>query len=115
MRLQVIFIAAAVTLGMTSCATAEFKPGLLLPNRQGVRVLYEYPADAKYRTLGTVDAYVYRPGWSAPTASDAMPKLLEKAASAGGNALIVRSSQVGQFDRSINVTAEVIIVDWPKP
>jgi hypothetical protein len=44
-----------------------------------------------------------------------MPKLIEKAASAGGNALIVRSSQVGQFERSINVTAEVLIVDWPTP
>lgn len=115
MRLQQILLFVVLTLGITSCATAEFKPGLQLPNQQGVRVLYEYPADAKYRTIGTVDAYVYRPGWSAPTTSDAMPKLIEKAASAGGNALIVRSSQVGQFDRSINVTAEVLIVDWPMP
>jgi hypothetical protein len=62
MRLQKVLLFAVLTLGMASCATAEFKPGLQLPNQHGVRVLYEYPADVKYRTIGTVDAYVYRPG-----------------------------------------------------
>ena len=115
MRLSSLMLAAVCTFGLAGCATAEFKPGVQLPNQQGVRVLYEYPENVKYKAIGTVDAYVYKPGWSAPTVSDAMPKLIEKAAAAGGNALIVRNSQVGQFERSISVTAEVLTVDWPTP
>lgn len=115
MRLYRLVFLSFCTFGLIGCASAEFKPGVQLPNQQGVRVLYEYPQDVKYRTIGTVDAYVYRPGWSAPTVSDATPKLIEKAAAAGGNALIVRNSQVGQFERSISVTAEVLIIEWPKP
>jgi len=115
MRTSRLMFFSALIFGLGGCATAEFKPGLQLPNQQGVRVLYEYPENVTYKTIGTVDAYVYRPGWGAPTVSDAMPKLIEKAAAAGGNALIVRNNQVGQFDRSISVTAEVLVVEWPKP
>jgi len=39
--------------------------------------------------------------------------LKAKAAAVGGNALIVRNSQVGQFDRSITVTAEVLSIGTP--
>lgn len=115
MRFRSLVLCIFTMVGLVGCATAEFKPGVQLPNQQGVRVLYEYPENAKYKAIGTVDAYVYKPGWSAPTVSDAMPKLIEKAAAAGGNALIVRNSQVGQFDRSISVTAEVLVVEWSSP
>lgn len=103
-----------VALCLTACSTVEFTPGSALQPAHGVKVLYEYPADAKFKSLGTVHAYVYRPGFRAPTVSDVTPELLSKAAAAGGNALIVRNSQVGQFDRSITVTAEVLAVE-PTP
>lgn len=102
-----------VVLCLSACSTVEYKPGSALQAQGGVRVLYEYPNDAKYKSLGTIEAYKYKPRFSAPKVSDVMPDLLSKAASAGGNALIVRSHQVGQFERSISVTAEVLAVEWP--
>lgn len=100
----------ATALTLCACSTVEYRPHAQQPNQSGVRVLYEYPQDAIFKSLGTVEAYVYQPGWQAPTVTDVLPKLKEKAAAAGGNALIVRSQQVGQFDRSISVTAEVLMV-----
>lgn len=105
----------ALILSLSACSTMEYKPNTSQPNQPGIRVLYEYPSDAKYESLGTIEAYVYQPGWRAPTVADVMPKLKDNAESAGGNALIVRSHQVGQFDRSITVTAEVLVVEWAGP
>ena len=98
-------------LSLCACSTVEYTPNTQQPTQTGVRVLYEYPQDGKFKSLGTVDAYVYQPGLRAPTVADVMPKLKDKAAAAGGNALIVRSHQVGQFERSISVTAEVLVVE----
>lgn len=112
MKFNTILVCFSLVLGTTGCSTVDFTPGMNQPTRAGVKVLYEYPQGEKYNSLGTVDAYVYQPGWRAPTVADVMPKLTEKAAAAGGNALIVRSQQVGQFDRSINVTAEVLYVEY---
>jgi hypothetical protein len=105
----------AIALSLSACSTVEYRPNPSQLSDSGIRVLYEYPQDAKFKSLGTVDAYVYRPGLRAPTVADVMPKLKDKAASAGGNALIVRSHQVGQFERSISVTAEVLRVEWTSP
>lgn len=102
-------------LACTGCSTVEYRPGSALVSENGVRVLYEHPQDVKFKSLGTIQAEVYQPGFKAPTVADVMPKLLTKAATAGGNAVIVRNNQVGQFDRSISVTAEVLLVEWPKP
>lgn len=101
----------ATALALCACSTVEYKPNNPQESQRGVRVLYEYPQDAKFKSLGTVEAYVYQPGWRAPTVTDVLPKLKDKAAAVGGNALIVRSHQVGQFDRSISVTAEVLVVE----
>lgn len=108
--------AAMLVLGflLTACSTTEFKPSAPV-TQSGVRVLYEYPNDAKYQSLGIIEAYEYKPGLRAPTVSDVMPKLTAKAAASGANALIVRSHQVGQFERSISVTAEALRVEWPTP
>jgi hypothetical protein len=105
---QLVVISALV---LCACSTVEYRPNVQEASHSGVRVLYEYPQDAKFKSLGTVEAYVYQPGWRAPTVADVLPKLKDKAAAVGGNALIVRSHQVGQFDRSINVTAEVLVVE----
>jgi hypothetical protein len=99
-------------LGLSACSTMQYTPMTQQPNEPGVRVLYEYPQETKYKSLGIIDVNHYRPGFRAPTVSDVLPELKAKAASAGGNALIVRSHQVGQFDRSISITAEVLMVEW---
>ncbi len=101
-------------LGLSACSTVQYTPMVHQSNEPGVRVLYEYPQEAKFKSLGIIDANHYRPGFRAPTVSDALPELKAKAASAGGNALIIRSHQVGQFDRSISITAEVLTVEWDK-
>lgn len=100
----------ATALTLCACSTVEYRPPAQQSSQPGVRVLYEYPQDAEFKSLGTVEAYVYQPGWRAPTVTDVLPKLKDKAAAVGGNALIVRSQQVGQFERSISVTAEVLVV-----
>lgn len=104
-----------IALSLAGCASVQYQANPSQSVQSGVRVLYEYPNDAKYKSLGVITAEVYQPGFRAPTTSDVMPKLTAKAASAGGNALIVRNNQVGQFDRSISVTAEVLLVEWPQP
>ena len=104
-------LAFASALRLCACSTVEYKPNIQQANQSGIRVLYEYPQDETFTSIGTVDAYFYQPEWRAPTISDVMPKLKEKAAAVGGNALIVRSHQVGQFDRSISVTAEVLMLE----
>lgn len=99
-------------LGLTACSTVQYQANTGITSNELVRVLYEYPNDAKYKSLGVITAEVYQPGLKAPTVSDVMPKLKAKALTAGGNAVIVRGSQVGQFERSISVTAEVLSVEF---
>jgi len=101
----------AALLSVSACTTMQYTPNTVQPITGGVQVLYEYPQDGRYKSLGTIEVYHYQPGLSAPTVSDALPKLKAKAATVGGNALIVRSHQVGQFDRSISITGEVLFVD----
>lgn len=108
---KTLLVAAAFFL--TACTTVEYKPGPAQQRQDGVQVLYEYPQHGKYKSLGTIEAYKYKPGLAAPKPADLMPELRAKAAAAGGNALIVRHSQVGQFERSINVTAEVLLIESP--
>jgi hypothetical protein len=101
-----------MVLGVSACTTVQYTPAASQPQQTaGVRVLYEYPQDGKFKSLGTIEAYHYQPGLKAPKVESVLPKLKSQAAARGGNALIVRSHQVGQFDRSISVTAEVLVVE----
>lgn len=107
-----ITLALCVAMCLVASTPAECRPNEKpAVTESGVRVLYEYPNDLTYKSLGTIEVYHYRPGLRAPRVTDAMPKLKAKAAALGGNALIVRSHQVGQFDRSISITAEVLTIE----
>jgi len=108
-------IAAILACGLGACTTMQYTPASRQAQSDGVQVLYEYPQDGKFKSLGTIDAYKYKPGLGAPTVADTLPELKAKAAAVGGNALIVRSQQVGQFQRSISVTAEVLSIELAKP
>lgn len=106
--MKIAFVLSAILLA--SCTTVQYTPASAQAQSGPVRVLYEYPQDGRYKSLGTIQVNKYKPGLHAPTVEDAMPELKAKALSVGGNALIVRSHQVGQFDRSISITAEVLAI-----
>lgn len=97
---------------LTTCATSQFTPVEQTQNATGVSVLYDYPIQP-HQVIGLVDLDYYRPGWRAPTVTDALPRLRAKAREVGGNAFIVRGQRPGQVaSRSIIVSIEVIAVDW---
>ena len=75
----------------------------------GVDVMYEYPK-GQYTNLGTIDVNYYRPGFTQPSLTEAMPKVTAQARAMGGNAMIIRNHYPGEWNRSIIVTAEVLRV-----
>lgn len=105
-------ILLVLVLGLSACSTVQYQPNATQRNNSEVRVLMEYPHELPYQSLGMVKASHYQPGFRVPTVLDVMPKLMSKAAAVGGNAVIIRSQQGGQSDRTIRVTAEVLAVDF---
>lgn len=69
-------------------------------------MLYGYP-NKPYEVIGIVSAKRYKPGWTDPTVSDAIPQLREAALQLGADAVIVRSSRSNN-DRHTVVEAEAI-------
>lgn len=76
----------------------------------GVDVMFEYPRSGSYTNLGLIDVNYYRPGFSQPSLTEAMPKVLDQARAMGGNAVIIRNHYPGEWQRSIIVSAEVLRV-----
>lgn len=72
-----------------------------------VDVLYAAP-QRPYRSVGIVSAKRYKPGWSDPTVSDAIPQLREAAAQVGADAVIVRGSVPGGGTRYITIEGEAV-------
>jgi hypothetical protein len=74
-----------------------------------IKMLYDTP-ERDYRTLGTINWDYYEPGMSSPNINDAAPELRKKAATEGGDALIIRQQQPspGQNKRVLRITAEVV-------
>lgn len=100
--MKALFLALALVVSMGSVSAAASSPG-------DVRVLYEYPRDVQYENLGVVDVEHYRAGFREPKLEDALPKLKERAAAIGGNAVIVRSQKVDNLtSRKLSLTAEVL-------
>ncbi len=71
-----------------------------------VQVLYSYPT-RPYEVIGVVSAKRYKPGWTDPTVSDAIPQLREAAMKLGADAVVVRSSRSNN-DRHTVVEAEAV-------
>lgn len=90
-----------ICLALAGCVTVQ-----RVPTSEG-DVLFEYPR-GPYTNLGLIDVDYYRPGFSAPTLTDAIPKVREQAHAMGGNAFIIRNHYVGEWNRSIIVSAEVL-------
>lgn len=97
---------------ITGCVTTQYTPISEAEDPSGISVLYDYPSQ-QYRKLGLIDLNYYRPGWSAPTVTDSIPKLKAKTREVGGNAFVIRGQRPGQIvSRSIIVSIEVLAVDW---
>lgn len=56
-----------------------------------IQILYAQPQQA-YESLGTFSVRKYKPGFSDPTISDAIPELQSAARQMGADAVIIRSS-----------------------
>lgn len=103
------YVFLCICAALAGCVTSQFTPAAA-PQPGGVAVLFEYP-HSDFEKLGVVDVGYYRPGWTAPTLTDAMPKVEDKARQLGGNAVIIRGQRPGQVAaRSIIVSAEVLHV-----
>lgn len=71
-----------------------------------VQVLYS-PPQRPYTSIGIVSAKRYKPGWTDPTVSDAVPQLQAAGAELGADAVIVRSDR-SLNDRHVVVEGEAI-------
>ena len=108
-----IFITVfAVVVGLSGCSTYQVHSNLptgtsIAPtNASQVQVLYS-PPQRPYESIGIVSVKRYKPGWTDPSVSDAIPQLQAAGAQIGANAVIVRSGRALN-DRHIMVEAEAI-------
>lgn len=109
MRKILAFLAC---LSIASCSSTQVYSNLpagtsvSAPATRVVQVLYSYPT-RPYEVIGVVSAKKYKPGWTDPTISDAIPQLREAALQLGADAVVVRSSRSNN-DRHTVVEAEAI-------
>lgn len=105
-------IIASMALLLASCSTTQvysnLAPGQAAPvNTTGVvQVYYSYPT-RPYEVIGVVSAKRYKPGWTDPTVSDAIPQLKAAGQQLGAHAVVVRGSRSNN-DRHTIVEAEAI-------
>lgn len=81
-------------------------PGQVAATGQ-IQVLYAEPR-RDYESLGTFSVKKYKPGWSDPTVSDAIPELRSAAAQLRADAVIIRHSQSNGYSRFITIEGEAI-------
>ena len=103
-----LLCALFLVLAFSGCATTT-EPNIPV-DQSTVRLLYEYPS-ANYEIIGMRGFYIYRPGWSAPKLNHIWPSVVAGVTKERGNVCILRSERIGQFDRSLSVTCEVIRVE----
>lgn len=109
MRKLVIVLALAA---LAACSTTQIydnRPAGMAttaPANGVVQVLYSYPT-RPYEVIGVVSAKRYKPGWTDPTVSDAIPQLREAGMKLGADAVVVRSSRSNN-DRHTVVEAEAV-------
>lgn len=109
MKLAVFAIGVAC---LSACSSTQiysnYAPGAAVPtNTTGVvQVFYSYPT-RPYEVIGVVSAKRYKPGWTDPTVSDAIPQLKAAGQQLGAHAVVVRGSRSNN-DRHTVVEAEAI-------
>ncbi len=104
-----IVLVLAWLLLLAGCSSSQVVPtrNSAPGTRSGqIDVLYSTP-QRPYLTVGAVSATRYKPGWTDPTVTDALPELREAAAKVDADAVIVGSSRSNN-DRHIVVEGEAI-------
>jgi hypothetical protein len=105
-----ILVAIALVGALAGCSTYQAHSNLPTPyaptNASQVQILYSPPKRA-YTSIGIVSANRYKPGWTDPTVSDAIPQLQAAGAQIGADAVIVRSDRSNN-DRHVVVEGEAI-------
>lgn len=95
---------------LSGCSTYQAHSNMVTPyaptNASRVQVLYS-PPQQPYESIGIVSAKRYKPGWTDPTISDAIPQLQAAGAEIGADAVIVRNDQ-RMNDRHVVVEGEAI-------
>ena len=117
-RLPILIFTASL-LALTGCTTVQTNSYGQSPvvnesenpgqdHRPGhIHILYAEPK-RDYESLGTFSVRKYKPGWSDPTVSDAIPELKEAALGLGGQAVIIRSTSSNGYTRFITIEGEAI-------
>jgi hypothetical protein len=103
------FLILPLVVALAGCSSYQVVPttNSVPGTRSGqVDVLYSTP-QRPYVSVGTVSATRYKPGWTDPSVSDALPELRAAAERVGADAVIVRSSRSNN-DRHIVVEGEAI-------
>lgn len=105
-----ILLGIALISALVGCSTYQAHSNLPTPyaptNANHVQILYSPPQRA-YTSIGIVSANRYKPGWTDPTVSDAIPQLQAAGAQIGADAVIVRSDRSNN-DRHVVVEGEAI-------
>jgi hypothetical protein len=105
-----IFAGVLLVGALAGCSTYQAHSNLATPyvatNASRVQILYSPPQRA-YESIGIVSAKRYKPGWTDPTVSDAIPQLQAAGAEIGADAVIVRNDQ-RLNDRHVVVEGEAI-------
>jgi hypothetical protein len=105
--LAILFVAF-----ICGCSTtrvhSNLAPGTTIvpTNASSVQVLYSPPQRA-YESVGIVSVVRYKPGWTDPSLSDALPRLQAAGSKLGADAVIVRSER-SLNDRHVTVEGEAI-------
>lgn len=107
-----ILAAGCAALALAACSSYQVHSNLpagtvIAPtNANQVQVLFS-PPNRPYQSIGIVSAVRYKPGWTDPTVSDAIPELQAAGAKLGADAIIIRSDR-SLNDRHVTVEGEAI-------
>lgn len=72
-----------------------------------IQILYSEPRN-DFESLGTFSVKKYKPGFSDPTVTDAIPELRAAAGGLGADAVIIRHTQSNGYSRYITIEGEAI-------
>jgi hypothetical protein len=105
-----ILVGIALVGALAGCSTYQAHSNLPSPyartNASQVQILYS-PPQRPYTSIGIVSATRYKPGWTDPSVSDAIPQLQAAGAEIGADAVIVRNDRSNN-DRHVVVEGEAI-------
>jgi hypothetical protein len=105
-----VLVSIALACALAGCSTYQAHSNLATPyaptDPSKVQILYSPPQRA-YTSIGVVSANRYKPGWTDPTVSDAIPQLQAAGAQTGADAVIVRADRSNN-DRHVVVEGGAI-------